>query len=290
MRKHQIALAASAVLALALAACSSGGDHSERSGPASSGTSISHIHGLGIAPADKRLYVATHEGVFTPDKSGRPQRVGDSKDDFMGFTVAGGKTFLASGHPAPGSDAPANRGLIESSDAGTTWKTKSLAGEVDFHALDYAKGTIYGYDSTNGVLRVSEDGIHWENRAELQALDIAVNPTDPDMILATTADGIAQSTDGGKTFSSGKQPTPAFVSWAAKDALYSIDTSGALHRSTDGGTTWKVTGVVPGGRPQALTAVDARHVLAATEGGVYESKNGGRSFAKRLAAESSDGH
>ncbi|MFI9052135.1 F510_1955 family glycosylhydrolase [Streptomyces sp. NPDC053427] len=290
MRKHRTTLAASALLALGLTACSSGAVGSADSRPASSGTAISHIHGLGIDPDSERLYVATHEGIFTPDRSGEPQRVGDSEDDFMGFTVAGAKTFLASGHPAPGGDGPGNRGLLRSSDAGRSWTSESLAGEADFHALDQVHGTVYGYDSTNGVLRVSKDGVRWESRAELQAFDIAVNPADADVVLATTPDGVAKSTDGGRTFADGGQPALAFVSWAAKGALYGIDATGGLRRSLDGGTTWKETAAVPGGRPQALTAVDARHVLAATEGGVYESKDGGKTFRKRLAAGSSGGH
>lgn len=291
MRKKHLAVAASAALALALTACSGdGGDNSGKSQTSSSVTAVSHIHGLGIDPADDRLYVATHEGVFTPGKDGKPELVGDSRDDYMGFTVAKAKTFLASGHPASGGEGPGNKGLIESTDAGKTWKTKSLAGEVDFHALDYVDGTIYGYDSTNGKVRVSEDGVKWQDRASLPALDIAVNPKDPDVLLATTEEGVAKSTDGGKTFADGAKPVLWFVSWAAPDALYGIDGSGALHRSTDSGATWKKAGTVPGGQPQALTAVDAQRVLAATQDGVYESKDGGTTFAKRLEVESAGGH
>lgn len=107
----------------------------------------------------------------------------------MGFTVARAMTFLASGHPGPGNNEPGNRGLIESTDASKTWKTKSLVSKVDFHALDYANETIYGYDSTNGLLRVSKDGVTWDDRAKLRALDIAASPVDPDVVLATTQEG-----------------------------------------------------------------------------------------------------
>ncbi|MEV0411154.1 F510_1955 family glycosylhydrolase [Streptomyces sp. NPDC050448] len=283
-------LTATAVLALTLVmtACSSdpgvGTAATEPSVPA-----LSHVHGLGIDPADNQLYVATHEGLYTPGVDGAPQLVGGSRDDFMGFTVAEGRTFLASGHPAPGTGGPGHRGLIESTDSGKTWKTRSLAGEADFHALEYAHGTIYGYDSTNGLVRVSKDGVSWEDRGQLKALDIAVSPDDPDTVLATTADGVAKSTDGGKTFAAGKQPVMAFVSWAKPDALYGIDTSGGLKRSTDGGTTWQQIAVVSGGQPQALTAVDAGHVLAATQEGIYESQDSGKTFTKRMAVSGS-GH
>ncbi|KDN76074.1 hypothetical protein DF19_21330 [Streptomyces olindensis] len=286
MNKRPAAVAATALaLALTLAACSgSGGDAA--TGSAASGTTVSHIHGLGLDPADQRLYVATHEGVYSPDAKGEPELVGDSKDDFMGFTVAGAKTFYASGHPASGG----NKGLIKSTDAGRSWKSLSLSGESDFHALEFAHGTVYGYDSTNGLVRTTKDGVSWKDGARLEAIDIAVSPQDPDLVLATTADGVARSADGGRTFAKGEKPVMAFLSWAAKNDLYGIDTSGGVHRSSDGGRTWKKVATVPGGQPQALTAVDAEHILVATQTGVYESKNGGNAFTKRLAVESNGAH
>ena len=78
---------------------------------------------------------------------------------------------------------------------------------------------------------------------------------------------------------------PAFLSWIAKDALYGIDASGGLNRCTDGGAAWKKASTVPGGRPQALTAADAEHVLAATQDGVYEPEDGGATFTKRMAVD-----
>ncbi|MFF7642971.1 F510_1955 family glycosylhydrolase [Streptomyces canus] len=285
--RHAAAAATAVALGLALAACSETGEDTDSS---ASDVSVSHIHGLGLDPSDQRLYVATHEGIYTPDSQGKPKLVGDSNDDFMGFTVAEDKTFYASGHPTSREDGPGNKGLIKSTDAGQTWKSLSLSGKSDFHALDYAHGTVYGYDATNGLLRTSKDGTTWKYGAELQALDIAVSPQDPDLVLATTAEGVARSTDGGKTFAGGKRPVLAYLSWQAKGALYGIDTSGGLNRSADGGTTWKKLATVPGGQPQALTAVGAEHILAATQTGVYESKDGGKTFIERLAVESSGGH
>ncbi|MER5770883.1 F510_1955 family glycosylhydrolase [Streptomyces sp. NPDC001985] len=290
MKMRRTALTASAAaLVLTLAACtdsgSSGAKDTEGGAPA-----ISHIHGVGIGPSDGKLYVATHEGIHTPDAKGDPRLVGDREDDFMGFTITGDGRFLASGHPAPGRDAPANLGLIESRDSGVSWKDRSLVGEVDFHSLEYAHDTIYGYDSTNGVLRVSEDGTRWEKRSELTALDLAVSPDDPGTVLATTESGLTRSTDGGRTFGPGAKPALAFISWPVKDALYGIDPSGGLSRSADGGKSWKRAGTVPGGAPQALTALDARRLIAATQDGVYESEDGGATFDKRLDVTSGGGH
>ncbi|MET8825686.1 F510_1955 family glycosylhydrolase [Streptomyces sp. NPDC004610] len=279
LRSLAAAAATGVALAVTLTACSSGTGTGADADPAE--VTVSHVHGLGIDPADGLLYVATHEGVVAVDEGGGARRVSD-KADYMGFTVAGAGTFLGSGHPAPGGDGPGNRGLIESTDSGTTWRTRSLAGTTDFHALEYAHDTVYGYDSTNGVLRVSADRTTWDTRAELAALDIAVSPADPELVLATTESGIARSTDGGRTFTEGSAPVMGFLSWPRATVLYGLDQSGALHRSADGGANWTPSGTVPGGPPQALTAVDADRILAATQDGVYESRDGGRTFTARL--------
>ncbi|MET9955429.1 F510_1955 family glycosylhydrolase [Streptomyces sp. NPDC006339] len=283
------AIAAATVL---LAACGGGSPSDSAAAPGEEPQPAlhSHIHGLGIDPEDGRLYVATHEGIYTADDKGSPQLVGNSRDDFMGFTVTGAKTFLASGHPAPGSDQPDNHGLIKSTDAGKSWKTASLKGEADFHSLDHAKGITYGYDSTGGLLRVSKDGTTWQDRARLQALDFAVNPADPNQLVATTAEGVARSTDGGATFAPGQGPGMEFLSWASPESLFGVDFTGALSISSDGGSTWKKTASVPGGQPQALTAVDEKHILAATQDGIYESRDAGKTFTKRLSVASGDHH
>ncbi|MEU5404356.1 F510_1955 family glycosylhydrolase [Streptomyces sp. NPDC005963] len=290
-KRHLAAPVTAAVLALALSACSGGSTASDDAGTKDSSTgTISHIHGVEVGPTDKKLYVATHEGIYTPDAKGRPQLVGDRKDDFMGFTVAASGSFLASGHPAPGRDAPNNLGLIESTDGGKTWKDRSLVGEVDFHSLEHAHGTIYGYDSTNGLLRVSADGSTWDKRSKLSALDIAVSPQEAQTILATTESGVIRSTDGGRSFNKAGRSVMAFLSWVTPDALYGIDPAGELSRSADGGRTWQKVGTVPGGGPQALTAVTATHLVAASQDGVYESTNGGKTFAKRLDVTSGGDH
>ncbi|WP_426367516.1 F510_1955 family glycosylhydrolase [Streptomyces sp. E-08] len=274
-----------AALALTLTACSSDDPAADDAGP---GSALSHIHGLGLRGGT--LYVATHQGIHTPDADGRPVLVGDHRDDFMGFTITAEGVFLASGHPAPGSDGPADLGLVASADFGRTWREKSLGGKVDFHALDTARdSTVYGYDSTAGLLRVSADGVTWDDRAALRALDIAVSSAAADTVLATTETGVVRSTDGGRSFAPASGRVLAYVSWAAPDALYGVDPEGVLYRGTDGGTAWTRVATVPGGAPQAFTAVDARRLLVATGEGVYESGDGGRRFERRMAVESGSG-
>ncbi|MFF9194157.1 F510_1955 family glycosylhydrolase [Streptomyces sp. NPDC014779] len=291
MTPRRSARSAAAVLALALAltACGTndpgGSSHSDGADTGAPG----HVHGVGVL--DGTLYVATHDGLYSPGPEGRPVLVGERRDDFMGFTVTPRGTFLASGHPAPGGDGPADLGLIESTDRGVTWTPRSLEGEVDFHALDTAAdATVYGYDATHGRLRVSRDKAAWRDGASLRALDIAVAPPGAPgagpagAVLATTEQGVVRSTDGGRSFGAPlSDRVVAHVSWAAPDALFGTAPEGTLLRSADGGVSWTRVSRLPGGPPQALTAVDAHRVLVATRDGVYESADGGRTFARRMA-------
>ncbi|WP_405864500.1 hypothetical protein [Streptomyces sp. NBC_00005] len=134
------------------------------SAASTSAPALSHVHGLGVDPADGRVYVATHDGLYTVAKGQKPKLVGDRRDDFMGFMVTGKNTFITSGHGAEGSDRPGNLGLIQSRNAGRAWTSQSLSGEADFHSLDFAKGTLYGYQG--GRFRVGTDLKEWDDRGD----------------------------------------------------------------------------------------------------------------------------
>ena len=121
-----------------------------------------HVHGLGINPADGALYIATHTGLWRVAPGAQTAtRVADRYQDTMGFTVLDANSFLGSGHPdlkeAREEGLPPLLGLIESQDAGNTWRSISLLGEADFHVLRSAGDRIYGFDATNVRLMASED-------------------------------------------------------------------------------------------------------------------------------------
>lgn len=239
-----------------LAGCSAGpsaapgGPTGQKPGGSSSALPYAHVHGLGVDPADGAVYVASHDGLFRADGVGGRLRPADRTGrDLMGFTITGSRTFLSSGHPGPTEQVANPLGVIASTEAGATWSTLALAGEVDFHALEVGSGVIYGVDATNGVLRASTDGGRsWEVRAGLPALDIAVHPSDPAIVLATVDGGVATSRDGGRNFSGPEGPQLAYLSWAPDGVLYGFAPDGALFASADGGTGWQRRGTVPGGR------------------------------------------
>jgi hypothetical protein len=115
-------------VAALLAACGSGASDSGTRDAAggAGGLPTSHVHGVDVNPADGTVYLAAHDGLFRYGGSG-PERVGPVID-LMGFAVAGPDHFYASGHPGEGADLPNPVGLIESTDAGRTWRALSRQG------------------------------------------------------------------------------------------------------------------------------------------------------------------
>lgn len=270
--------AATVAVAVALAGCS-GSEPTSDAGdtPAPRDPGFGHVHGLGVNPADGLLYAATHYGVWRIPASGEPVRIADRYMDTMGFTVAGPDHFLGSGHPDLREDLPSHLGLIESRDRAETWRSLSLLGVADFHALEAKHGRIYGFDSTSSTFMVSRDGRTWQRLAQVRLLDITVSPSHADVVLGTAEHGLVRSHDGGKAFADVPgSPQLAFIDWSFH-GLYGADFAGTLWTSTDGGTTWARRGDL-GSRPGALTVTDAGQLFGATESSVVTSSDGGRTF------------
>lgn len=245
-----------------------------RSGTASE---FGHIHGLGIDPADNSLYVATHHGLFRYPSQGKPVRVADRVRDFMGFTVVGPRHFLASGHPGELESGPSSLGLIESTDAGNTWTSLSLSGAADFHALEEAGGRVYGFNSVTGEFLASADKKTWPTRTRLSMADLAVSPDNPDVILATTEQGLLRSTDGGRSFTSMRGPRLLLLDWPTDLLLVGITPDGAIQVSTDRGVSWQPRGNI-GGAPEAFHVAGSGEIYAAVDGRVVVSHDEGRTF------------
>jgi hypothetical protein len=228
----------SCLLAAGLTAC--GGDEPTvepaQEQPAGDQASLAHIHGLGVGPADGTLYVATHTGLFEAAEGEQQlRRIGDSEQDIMGFSVVGGDRFIGSGHPAPDdANLPPNLGLIESRDAGRTWKSISLLGEADFHVLQSAGKRIYGFDGTQGRLMISSDGgRRWTQRAAPAAMfDLAIDPRNPDHIVASTERGVLCQSRSWRTAptSTSHSPTP----WSSARAMAARAGPSGPHREPDG--------------------------------------------------------
>lgn len=281
-----MAVAGVAVIAgVALFLVAAGDESEPRPGDVAGDPGVSHVHGLGINPSDGSLIVATHYGSFRiPGDGDEAQRIGDSFQDTMGFTVAGPDHFLGSGHPdLAGSQAgqPGRLGLIESTDAGATWTNVSLGGEVDFHALAFAHDQVYGWDSGTGRFLVSADQHQWEARSTLDLFGFAVDPDDPDHVVAATPDGPVESSDGGRNWNPIDGPPLVTVAWDAEAGLWGVEPAGAVWHHA---TTWDEAGRLPGA-PQALLATPDALYAAAHDAdgvtGIYRSTDDGRTWQLR---------
>lgn len=252
------------------------GDAGSSHAPAFGDSGLAHVHGLGVNPADGKLYAASHYGVFRIDAE-IALRQGDLLQDTMGFTIVSSDRFIASGHPDPGKDTllkPGMRpvlGLIESTDRGTSWRSLSLLGEVDFHALAYAHDRVYGFDATNRRFMVSADMKQWDTRSEVSLSSFAVSPASSERVVGSLADhSIVQSSDGGRSWHAiSGGALLAFLSWHPVRGLWGVDSSGAVFRSADDGLTWTRVGRI-GGSPAALLA-DAQGLFIATTDAIYAS-------------------
>jgi hypothetical protein len=284
------------LVAAAMGACGGEVNEPEEAGmgePEEAGTRVGdpgpiHVHGLGVNPSDGALFVATHTGLFRagPGES-TPRRVANRFQDTMGFTVTGPDRFLGSGHPDRREGLPPFLGLIRSTDAGVTWRPISLLGERDFHVLEAAGKRIYGYgsdfESRQASLLVSDDGgKSWEERLPPEPLlSLAIDPADPDRVVASGEEGVYSSGDAGR----GWRPIgdePGLLAWADSGAIFQVRLDGAVARSVNDGLGWEETGSI-GDQPAAFESVRRELYAALHDGTIKRSVDAGRTWRVRAS-------
>jgi len=243
---------------------------------------LGHAHGLGTDPADGTLYVASHLGVFRVDDEGSASRVADRWQDTMAFTVAGPGRFLASGHPDLREDLPPHLGLIESTDAAETWRIVSLRGRADFHALEIAGDRVYGYDAITGRLLTTTDRTLWQQVTRAPLVDLAVNPTAHERVLASSPSGAVREYEVGsrRGVRLVGAPPAVLLDWPAGNLLVGVTADGQVLRSSDEGRTWTLTSEVSG-TPQAID-IGEQAWYVATEEGIYVSADDGQTWRALL--------
>jgi photosystem II stability/assembly factor-like uncharacterized protein len=285
--KKTMALAAGAALTVVgLAACTPSSPSETPESAPSALTVFEHVHGLGI-DSSENILVASHSGIYRVGAAGELSGpLGGEPFDAMGFTVAGDQYFV-SGHPSPGSTAFAgpHLGLISSADAGESWKSVSLAGTADFHALAVNQKDperVYGLSSDGAPLRASEDGgVTWSEGASIQAYALVADPNTPERLFATTPDGMRVSDDAGQSFTA-LADTPLLYLLAAvpnvPGALIGVDVEGAVWvRSAEDGP-WSDRGTVEGTASAIAVGADGERMALIDDRGLVESFDGGESW------------
>jgi len=237
-----------------------------------------HIHNL--AYDGRQLLIGTHEGLWGQTPGATPTQVSEDAFDVMGFTPTTDR-WLASGHPGEGMDAPADLGLLQSTDQGRTWTDVSLSGEVDFHRLATADSVVVGLNAADGrLLRSDDNGATWTDLGVPGLYDLAIDPADSSIVIGTTEDGPVRSTDSGATFRPiDGAPLLALLAWTG-DTLYGAGVDGQVLVSQDGGATWSAVSSLPA-QPAAFAATGTT-IAALVDDSIVESLDSGATFAPRI--------
>lgn len=217
---------------------------------AASSVTLTHVHGLAYSADGKQIFVPSHHGLAIYS-GGQWRKAAGPEHDYMGF-AATKQFFYSSGHPAPGSGLINPFGLIKSADGGRTWQKRGLEGEVDFHLLATSYGTNAVYVFTHepnsrmskpGIHATLNDGFSWKRAdgkgLEGALLNLAVHPSNNQIVAAGTKTGLFFSTDGGNSFTrlaGGEQVLAVFFdldekqlwfsSYGGKPALTRLDWNG----------------------------------------------------------------
>ena len=261
----------------------------------------------GIADQPDTYYFGSHGGGVwkTTDSGATWKPVFDSVPaaSVGALAIAPGDAntiYVGTGEVAARYDIASGSGVYKSTDGGKNWTSIGLAAtrhigaiEVDprnaAHVLVAALGHYFGPNPERGVFRSEDGGKTWQHtlsiNADTGAVDLAVDPTNPDVVYA--------------------------AAWQVRNypwLSYFQPNSGpgsGLYRSADGGKTWAHIGgkgwptgtlgrigvaAAPGGRVYAVINAaphsgNAAHAASENQGGLYRSDDGGANW-QRVSSES----
>ena len=197
--------------------------------------------------------------------------------------------------------------LFASFDQGATWTAaRGLQGSsADAIVVDPNSSSIVYSGGTRGIFKSTDSGKNWTHldtgfTSDVQVGALAIDPTQSATLYAAIrpqgADGVVlKSMDGGLTWiriTSGLPDSFALYVVAllvdpTNPATLYANTRAGVFKSTDGGSTWKATGLVEGlGWPQSWTFGEAAFldpnspstIYAGVEAGILKSDDGGQTW------------
>jgi len=258
-----------------------------------------------IATATGGVWRTTDGGATfaTAWDSQLPQSMGAVAVDSRGVVWAG------TGEPDHGGgSAYYGRGVYKSTDDGATWTSMGLQdgdtiGQIvidprdDDRVFVAVMGALHDTEPTRGLFLTENGGASWTrvivpDSASTGAIDVTINKTNPDIMLATTWDKVRdeksriygpnsflhRSTDGGRTWTNIHQPPlpqsediegqPTSATYVGRmgvdfsdsdpNRAYLISSWGGgnfngFFTSTDAGATWTAVGPTSGGPLQSIS-------------------------------------
>lgn len=255
-------------------------------GPA---TYSGRIGDIAVAPDKKTWYVGVASGgVWKTENAGVTwSPIFDSQQDVysVGTVVLDPKdpntVWVGTGENNAQRSVSYGNGIYKSDDGGRTWRNMGLKesehiGRIAFDPRDSkvmyvaAQGPLFSEGGERGLYKTTDGGETWTNILKdtrwAGVNDVLVDPTNPDILLASTW-----------------QRHRHFFGYLAGG------TESGLHRSTDGGKTWKQLSGVPSGEgriglarsPSHPNVVYAIAEAGGTRGGTFRSDDGGASWRRQ---------
>jgi len=199
----------------------------------------------------------------------------------------------------------ANGWIYESHNAGTSWNRLAQIGKRDDLVLDSivvdptdSNHLVVGawvIDRPDGGLYFSNDGgVTWTNQAEMRGQSIralAASPSDPNILVAGTLQGVFRSADGGKRWQRISPEENAEIHNVESIAIDPKDSgiiyAGTWHlpwKTSDGGEHWGSIkqGIIDDSDVFSIIVDPVRPetVFASACSGIYKSLNAGAQFEK----------
>ncbi len=294
MKVHRALIALAPALAAAFLLAQSPAENPFRDlrfrliGPFRGGRSVA---AAGVPSDPKTFYFgATGGGVWKTSDAGlswQPISDGFFKTGSVGAIAVADSDpniiYTGMGEACVRGNASNGDGVYKSIDAGKTWRNVGLEqtyhiGAVAIHPKNpdivyvAALGHLWGPNPERGVYRTTDGGQTWKQILtrgnEAGAVDLAMDPSNPRVLYATF--------------------------WQISRKPWRMDSGGpgsGIWKSTDGGDTWQDLSHAPGlprgveGRIGiSLSAANPDRVYAlveASDGGVFRSDNGGRTWSKQ---------
>jgi photosystem II stability/assembly factor-like uncharacterized protein len=189
------------------------------------------VHAVAVDPTDPAVvYVGTRTGVWKSVDAGatwtaRSEGLNDFWISSLAIDPSDSQTLYAASHS----------GTHKSVDGGTTWTTLTeLRGDLVVAPSD--PQIVY-----SGGNRSTDGGVTWTTILDVQVGPIAVDPTNADVVYASTPSALKKSTDGGTTWSTLDVAEPFVgdiaIDPSAPETIFLA--AGPITRSVDGGNTWE---------------------------------------------------
>ncbi|MDO8485010.1 MAG: sialidase family protein [Candidatus Limnocylindrales bacterium] len=235
------------------------------------------VHSLAFVGEDSNhLLFGHHGGILSSTDGGRSWQPLGTRSDAMSLGPAADGSIVIAGHEV----------FAESRDEGRTWQDiPATLPSLDIHGFARDPGSparMWAYLATGGLWESVDAGRAWERVQEANILfPVAAAAPSGTRLFGLTAEGLASSDDGGRTW--GNVATPELypiVSLAATSDGSVLVAGGpdGLARSDDGGASWSKLPFE--GQPFAIAVSDGGRTIAlvtrATD--FFRSDDGGRTW------------